>query len=449
YGDAVLDASGIHSAGKSGPRKHPRTDLQTLTPWTSFPNDIHQAILATTHAHLLPTTPFHINSRTWNTIVENEPKIHFHALATLLEPAEDVLRRLGVNGRFVMPGGGNSAIVGDPDFSWITSSGPQPHPKVIVEYKTWWAADLANLVAPFNCTHGNALSQQSLHALEQTYGYMTFNNNRFGILTNWKHALFLRRAETPDRKTLEYYLVELNRAGQPISMLKALVGMVLLAEDDWFYSSPTPSSAPPGRTFSGTLAAAWKDRKAAVGVAERYHMQPVNGAYQCLAIDFRLCRFDLSFARRGANGCVVTARFLPPSVGGRDLHVVCKVVDALRYPDAASSLDDEARAYAALQDLQGEVIPTLHGFYEVWGILQFLAPEPVSNAISEDEQIDQTLRTNMKAALQRIHNAGYIHGDITRRNFCRTDSGDVFLVDLERCQPSGDPSELDDEVDGL
>jgi thiamine kinase-like enzyme len=70
------------------------------------------------------------------------------------------------------------------------------------------------------------------------------------------------------------------------------------------------------------------------------------------------------------------------------------------------------------------VIPTLHGFYQVWGFLQFLALEPVGNA-----------------------NAGFIHGDIARRNFCRTDSGDVFLVDLERCQPSGNPSELGDEMD--
>ena len=74
YGDAVLDPSGIHSSAKSGPPTYPRTDLQTLTPWTSFPNDIHQAILATTDAQLLPT-PFHINCRTWNTIVESEPKI--------------------------------------------------------------------------------------------------------------------------------------------------------------------------------------------------------------------------------------------------------------------------------------------------------------------------------------------------------------------------------------
>jgi hypothetical protein len=270
---------------------------------------------------------------------------------------------------------------------------------------------------------------------------MTFNNNKFGVLTNWKHALFLRRAETSDRRTLEYYLVQLDGPGQPISMLKAWVGMVLLADADWFYASPTLSPAPLSRNFA---TAAWTQRKVAVGAAEESYMQPVNGAYRCLAIDFRLCRFDLSTARRGANSCVVTTRFLP--VGHRELHVVCKVVDVLRYPDAETSLDDEAGAYAALKGLQGEVIPTLHGFYEVWGILRFLALQPVGNAISESEQIDQTLRTKMKAALQRIHNAGFVHGDIARRNFCRTDSGDIFLVDLERCQYSGNPSELDDEI---
>ena len=125
-----------------------------------------------------------------------------------------------MNGRFAMPGGGNSAIVGDPDFSPVMSS--RAHPKVIVHV----SAPTCVLVKPrcrlstklgeqriwgiLSLPHHDALSQQSLHALEQTYGYMTFNDNKFGILTNWKHALFLRRAETPDRKTLAFYLVELD-----------------------------------------------------------------------------------------------------------------------------------------------------------------------------------------------------------------------------------------------
>ncbi|KAF8966457.1 hypothetical protein BDZ97DRAFT_1657681, partial [Flammula alnicola] len=319
-----------------------------------------------------------------------------------------------------------------------------------VEYKTWWVADLKDLPAAFEGTRCDSLSRQSLEALQQIYGYMTFNNNKYGILTNWKRAWFLRRAETSGRKTLEYYLFKL---GGPISMLKAWVGMVLLAEDDWFYASPNPDSASPSQTF-GTSTAALTEQKKAIHKAKRYpyHMPPIDGKYQCLALDFRLCIFDLSSARRGAKGCVVNGRLLQSSTEEDDLHVIYKVVDILRYHDVADMLEGEACAYAALQDLQGQVIPTLYGFYEVWGILRLLALEPIGNAIPQDEQIDQTLRMKMKAALQHIHNAGFVHGDIARRNFCRTERGEVFLVDLERCRYAKNLSELDDEmneVDGL
>ena len=58
-------------------------------------------------------------------------KIRTHATVALHEAVEKVLAKLGVNGWFALPGGGNVAIVGDPDFSWITST-RQLHPKVIV-----------------------------------------------------------------------------------------------------------------------------------------------------------------------------------------------------------------------------------------------------------------------------------------------------------------------------
>jgi hypothetical protein len=63
--------------------------------------------------------------------VENEEKIRTHATVALHEAVEKVLAKLGVNGWFALPGGGNVAMVGDPDFSWIMST-RQPHPKVIV-----------------------------------------------------------------------------------------------------------------------------------------------------------------------------------------------------------------------------------------------------------------------------------------------------------------------------
>jgi hypothetical protein len=129
YGKAELRPT--HSTSKSTPRTYPRTDLHTLTPWTSFPNDIHQAIQSATARAHLPSTPFAIEVSTSTRSVENEESIRTHATVALHEAVEKVLERLGVNGWFAMPGGGNVAMVGDPDFSWIMSH-TQPHPKVIV-----------------------------------------------------------------------------------------------------------------------------------------------------------------------------------------------------------------------------------------------------------------------------------------------------------------------------
>ena len=144
---------------------------------------------------------------------------------------------------------------------------------------------------------------------------------------------------------------------------------------------------------------------------------------------------------------MVYGQLLRQSILNRDVDVIFKIVDVMRYPLTKNSLAGEAQAHANLQDLQGHIIPKLYGFYSVWGILQLLALQPVGNNISDDEEIDQALRRKMKNALQRIHNAGFVHGDIARRNFCRTRGGDVFLVDLERCVHSQQQSQLDGEMD--
>jgi hypothetical protein len=78
----------------------------------------------------LPSTPFTVEAPTKTTFVENEEKLRAHAVFALHNPVEEVLDKLGVKGIFTMPCGGNAAIVGDPDFSWVTNT--QSHPKVIV-----------------------------------------------------------------------------------------------------------------------------------------------------------------------------------------------------------------------------------------------------------------------------------------------------------------------------
>ena len=115
---------------------------------------------------------------------------------------------------------------------------------------------------------------------------------------------------------------------------------------------------------------------------------------------------------------------------------ICKVVDAT---NAVELLDAEVHAYAALIILQGKVIPKLYGSYMVWGILQLIALQPVGQAIAENEAINQQLHRKMKKALCCIHDAGYVHGDVARRN-------------LERCRRTTNQAEFLTEmniVDGI
>lgn len=52
-------------------------------------------------------------------------------MVELHEPVAEVLKMLGVEGEFALPGSGNLAIVGEPDLSWVKGS-KQPHSKIIV-----------------------------------------------------------------------------------------------------------------------------------------------------------------------------------------------------------------------------------------------------------------------------------------------------------------------------
>jgi hypothetical protein len=72
-----------------------------------------------------------------------------------------------------------------------------------------------------------------------------------------------------------------------------------------------------------------------------------------------------------------------------DLQVFCKIVDLFHSYNAVSALDTEVHNYAALQDLQGVVIPQVHRYYNIWGLLKLLALKVVGTAILKMCQLMQ------------------------------------------------------------
>jgi hypothetical protein len=320
-----------------------------------------------------------------------------------------------------------------------------------LEYKTKWAARLQDLPGYFQRNdRRNVSERQSIDALHQLYGYMTFNENKYGILNNMQYAWFFQRVETADLegRTLQYYgpiKIDANSELAPTpSMLKAFVGIILLAETEstWFHTSVSADEGPPGRYF-GTSIAAIHNRDTAIAQAQSYHSTPVAGSYPVLPLDPRLCRFKRSSVRPSPQrGCTLRASLARSDEG--DLNVFCKIVDLFHSSDIINALDTEVCRYAALQNLQGVVVPRVYGYYDVWGLLKLLALEDVGTAIPEDAPISTKMRRQMKSALARIHSAGYVHGDIARRNFCKR-ANKIFIVDLETLAV-GSASEMEDEL---
>ncbi|KAF8346717.1 hypothetical protein F5887DRAFT_1180532 [Amanita rubescens] len=213
-------------------------------------------------------------------------------------------------------------------------------------------------------------------------------------------------------------------------MLKAFVGTILLAEtapSTWFHSSPTSANVPPGRYF-GTSATATRSRDAAIAQAQSYHSVVEAGSYPVLPLDPRLCYFDRTSVRHAPQrGCTLKAKLVKRFL---NLDVFCKIIDLFQRGDAMDALNKEVRNYATLQHLQGTVIPRVHGYYDVWGLLRLLVLEDVGTAIPEVGPINPQTRERMISTLARVHLAGYVHGDIARRNFCQKGHA-IFLVDLE------------------
>jgi hypothetical protein len=134
-----------------------------------------------------------------------------------------------------------------------------------------------------------------------------------------------------------------------------------------------------------TQGVCWNDAACSLGTAPQQKKAITSAGYHdpCLDLDFQLCDFQVSTAPFSSGLCSAYEFALDKA----PLASMCKVVDIARNSHGRSILEDEAQVYAALHQLQGEVVPKLYGCHNVWGILHVLALEPMGVAIPNDTVI--------------------------------------------------------------
>ncbi|KAI8816557.1 uncharacterized protein EV422DRAFT_289204 [Fimicolochytrium jonesii] len=212
---------------------HPLTDINTLEEWSDF------SIAVLANRPLLGSKWFQKHIYTPRTPVSSETNVHAFADYTLHETLSDALEALGHSGYKIVDITGNNSVVSDPDRILEQNGGK---PILTIEFKTPWAFPKQNdIVTAYRNSHPKSKVRR---AIDQIYGYMTFNHHRFGVLTTYEETYFLQRKGSQLGGQLQIVGPFGYNKSTPFTVMEAYVTLLLLAMDKWFYASPTTSPSP-------------------------------------------------------------------------------------------------------------------------------------------------------------------------------------------------------------
>ncbi|KAJ3271053.1 hypothetical protein HK104_004753 [Borealophlyctis nickersoniae] len=389
----------LNSSSNTTTPTWPRTDLQSVRKWDAFEHHITafcNNVLKTTACPLRPPAPRAV-------LAINEIMVQSHADVHVLSILQELAPLVGIQPGYFVPVDGNKSVVADPDRIWVSGTDPFSTCKSVLEFKTPWSFACKNMIAEYLKKRDKA-SAKVVKLIHQLYGYMSFNHQRFGVISTFDNTWFCRRVDSVTGGVLEI-AGPYTYMGKNPYILEAYLAFLLLVDEQWFYASPTSSPAP-------------QRKKQPIGIQpDRYLLQP---------LDIN----DLHFIRgrdRSRVGVVVEG-----TIRGRD--AIFKCVDKTKHADYAAELERETKIYQHLEPLQGGRIPNLFGFVTLWGILDILVLEPAGIRIEEEVCMalggEDCIKQKMKEALREVHSCGVLHGDVRLQNFLWDGKGAVRVIDF-------------------
>ncbi|TPX53863.1 hypothetical protein PhCBS80983_g06122 [Powellomyces hirtus] len=414
--NAVLPAIPRHaqfSGTSTTTPAYPRTDLNVIEEWVDFPKAV-LADRATLSKSLFQKAIF-----TPETPVSTEANVHAFADCTLHQTLTSILGALGKPGYKIVDIGGNKSVVADPDRILIHGE----KPILTMEFKTPWAfPKQRGIVWTYQDSQPTSKVRR---AINQIYGYMTFNQHRYGVLTTYEETYFLQRQWSEAGGRLQIAGPFSYNKRTPFTVLEAYTTLLLLCIDKWFYASPTTSPAP---SRSGSASASPSTSRPSTPMP-----------YTLTDVDIR----DVTFIKgrdRSRAGAVVGGTF-------RGENVIFKIVDDTKNSQFATELDNEVDHYRALAHLQGRIIPRFLGYIRVWNMLRILVLEdcglPVKKSGLTGQLMDECL-----ACLRTLHQCGIIHGDVHMGNFVHSPFSGVRVLDFGFARP-GTAAEMEEELNEL
>ncbi|KAK6520676.1 hypothetical protein TWF506_000925 [Arthrobotrys conoides] len=310
----------------------------------------------------------------------------------------------GIDGRFCNHRA--SCNLGNPDRVFVVDATPaeRGRGRLILEWKTPW--DLAtpdDLIKQFNSDRlNNEESTKLIKVVSQVYGYMTFNNLKFGALCNYESLYLFQRV---------------SDSGLQVS--------------------------PPFR---------FSDKGTESPVAALVYI-----SHHVVTVESKISSFEIL----GRNGLYLTERITKNiatvMMGEIRSQQGVKTVDSQKAVFKVYEINTEPKEKAAGKEIEilvsfplcngpqmlGIYIPKIYAAGTHMKSLRILVLEDCGRAASADS-VNVNFWAQARKAVQAVHKTGAIHGDIKLDNFTISTSG-ARLVDLGLCR-QGAPKERAEEL---
>ncbi|KAJ3188131.1 hypothetical protein HDU85_005279 [Gaertneriomyces sp. JEL0708] len=303
------------SSTKTTTPAYPRIDLREIRQWSQFPHIVNTT--KTSFETRQPALPIRFRGDPRPELVDGEASVEANFITFILRAVEDIAAAY-YNGPQFSRIAGNREIVADPAVIYV--SVPSTKAKIVGESTVF-------------------------RAISQLYGYMTFNQVRYGILTTYNSTWIFRRSSSAQGGVLE-----VSERFTP-----HLFTIITLAEENWFYALPTHSPAPSPP-------------------AVRRALESVDPHRLQTEFPFSLIRFrrikDCSRA-----GAIVEGDF-------RGTSAIMKTVDISMNEILTAELDNEVSVYRSFAGLQGTILVRVLAYAEIWNMLRMLVLEPFGLPVS-------------------------------------------------------------------
>jgi hypothetical protein len=384
---------------------YPRECGRTFQVWNTFDEEVEEFYRTNTKIlDLLPLGLGDVEFTFNRKACGNEDEIHDRILNNFALPLESLLRALEIPSLFKRPAGDNQVLF-NPDIVWKIGAELNSNLSLVIEVKPWWSFDcIDNIVDQYHeDTDKTTKDTKVVKALQQIYGYMSYNYMRYGILTTYKSTYFLRR----NGDSTLYISKPITLDSGNITILQYWLFVLCKSHKEGFYSSPAGNPVDP--TFYTSKGKPFQQELKPIVFRDGLYKKK---KYNLVDIQSSQIKFaDLTERKHGALSRGCCGAVISGSIFS-NVDIKFKTIDSFNNADAMEICLKEIAVYDMLESLQGSIIPSFYGFFNLHGIL-ILALEDCGLPLAVSDI--SLFQNDVNSAIKTINKLGLKHSDLESR----------------------------------